>query len=171
MRDIRHFRKLHIALAAASLALSGCGEFKDVHHPGSPEHDDFSVRNTIQTLDQTTLPAEQLADLYLDDAVILRPGLPEVRGRAAIVALMKEQAAGPALEMTHRIDEIARFDDVIVVQGGVTGEARPADGSGPFPFATQNLIVFKRNGKEVPKIWKVIYNAAPEAALNGSSSQ
>lgn len=107
------------------------------------------------------MPAVTLADLYMDDAVILQPGQPVVRGRAAIIALMKQQAAGPALDMRHRIDEYTAFADIIVVQGGVTGMARPADGSGPFPFATKNLILFKRNAAGEPKIWKVIFNPAP----------
>ncbi|MEM7689265.1 MAG: nuclear transport factor 2 family protein [Pseudomonadota bacterium] len=147
---------------AALLVLSACADVRDAPVSASAEADALAVEKFLATLDKTTLPADTLADLYLEDAVILRPGLPEVRGREAIVALMKEQAAGPALEMTHRADEITRFDDILVVQGGVTGVARPTDGSGPFPFATQNIILFKRDAQGEPKIWKVIFNAAPQ---------
>ncbi|MEL6709333.1 MAG: hypothetical protein AAFP79_13715 [Pseudomonadota bacterium] len=156
------FRQLRLPLLAACiLTLSACYEASDMPRPGSTEHDDATVQTTLAALDDVRLPPEELADLYLDDAVILRPGLPVVRGREAIIELMKEQAAGPALNMTHRMDELTRFKDVLIVQGGVTGTAQPADGSGPFPFSTQNIIIFKRDSELQPKIWKVIYNAAP----------
>ncbi|MEM7701506.1 MAG: hypothetical protein AAF251_06165 [Pseudomonadota bacterium] len=159
------------ALAAAMLALGGCAGAVEEPVIPSAENDRQAVSEILGKLDQTTLPAETLADLYLDDAVILRPGLPEVRGREAIVELMKEQAAGPALEMTHRMDELTRFDDALVVQGGVTGSAKPDDVSGPFPFATQNVLIFKRDPQGIPKIWKVIYNAAPHEAQDEATTE
>lgn len=131
----------------------------------SSEYEAHSARKQVEAvlskLDQTRLPADELADLYLDDAVILQPGEPEVQGRDAIMELMEAQAAGPELAMRHRIDDYTQFDDLIVVQGGVTGEARPSDGSGPFAFATKNVILFRQDELGTWRIWKVIFNSAP----------
>ncbi|MEM1050759.1 MAG: hypothetical protein AAGI28_01555 [Pseudomonadota bacterium] len=149
-----------LSIGTAVFVLSGCEYSEDVHHLSGEDHDEISIRATLAQLDNVAQPAEDLADLYLDDAVILQPGQVEVRGREAIMELMRAQADGPELEMKHRIDELAWFEDVIIVQGGVTGVARPDDGSGPYPFATQNLIVFKRAPDGRARIWKVIYNSA-----------
>ena len=148
------------AILGAVLILAAC-----TAQPVPSQPDEAATKASIEAilaqLDQVERPAEELADLYTDDAVILRPGLPQVRGRDAVVALMEEQASGPELDMTHRLDEFRVHGDLIVVQGGVTGEARPADGSGPFAFATQNLILLKRQADGQLKIRRVIFNAAP----------
>ncbi|MEL7446725.1 MAG: nuclear transport factor 2 family protein [Pseudomonadota bacterium] len=143
-----------------AFALAGCGTSDEETGDAQRLSDRTKVEMILATLDQTTLPAEQLADLYHEDAVILQPGQPEVRGRNAIIDLMNAQAAGPALDMEHRIDDYSAFAEIIVVQGGVTGTGQPETGE-PFEFATKNVIIFKRDGDEEPKIWKVIFNNAP----------
>jgi uncharacterized protein (TIGR02246 family) len=157
-----------LTLACAASVLGACSQEQAQTAIVDELADRQAAEQILATLDQTTLSAETLANLYLDDAIILQPGQAAVQGRDAIVELMEAQAAGPALDMTHRIDDFAAFGEVVVVQGGVEGVARPGDGSGPFPFETKNLILLKRDGEGGLKIWKVIFNSAPAVQADDS---
>lgn len=135
---------------------------------GAPTVDDSAdltaVRKIFSDLDnRDLLPADQLKN-YDQDAVILPPGETEIRGLAAIrrhLANVRDQAV---VEMTHHVIELSSFADTVIVQGKAVGTAQPHGDPDKYPFETKNLILFRRAPDQSLKIWKVIYNQAPDTA-------
>ncbi|MGF1543916.1 MAG: YybH family protein [Parvularculaceae bacterium] len=119
------------------------------------------VRAIFEDLDDRSLPAGEQIRNYTDDVVLLEPDEPEVRGLDALEARLSEFGRGVDLATSHEIVELTSFDDIVVVQGKVTGTAQPDGDPNAYAFETKNIIIFKRSRDGGLKIWKVIYNAAP----------
>jgi uncharacterized protein (TIGR02246 family) len=69
-----------------------------------------------------------VADAYTEDARILFPGLPTVRGRAAITELFRETLASGPTRMTFRTEEVWESGDIVVDVGTYTS----GDASGKY---------------------------------------
>jgi ketosteroid isomerase-like protein len=82
---------------------------------------------------------ESVVDAYTEDARILLPGLPPVRGRAAISALFRTSLANGPSHITFATDELWDCGDIVIdvgtyTSGGDTGKyvvihKRQPDGS------------------------------------------
>ncbi|MEM1380243.1 MAG: nuclear transport factor 2 family protein [Pseudomonadota bacterium] len=131
--------------------------------PGAPaDADRAMVEAVLADLDRTTLPAREHLRNYEPGAVILAPGLAEIRGHAAIEEHLAASQQGVSVTMRHEIVELTAFGDLVVAQGRVVGVAQPDGDANAYPFETKNIIMLRRQGDGTLKIWKVIYNAAPQ---------
>jgi len=121
------------------------------------------VESILSNLDDLSLTPEQQLDNYLPDAVILAPEQKEIRGREALHNHLTVFGSTVDLILNHQIVELTSFENVVVAQGKVVGTAQPKGDVNRYPFETKNIILFKRQGPDDLKIWKVIYNSAPVA--------
>jgi uncharacterized protein (TIGR02246 family) len=86
-----------------------------------------------------TQDAERLASLYTDDARFLLHGQPIIRGRAAILAEMRDAVAGGPVTLRFETEEVITAGSLVVDIGRITGPTgqskyvvvyqRQADGS------------------------------------------
>ncbi len=94
-----------------------------------------------------------LASLYADDAVLMPPGMPLVRGRAAVDAAAKSIAArGGLLHFDPPVVEVTGTH--AHAAGTYTVTVSAADAQGSMVFHAKYLTVFKRVGKD----WKIAYD-------------
>ncbi|MHA7901469.1 MAG: Cif family virulence factor [Henriciella sp.] len=130
------------------------------------ETDRQMVMEVFQRLDNISLPTDLKLLDYTRDAVILVPDEKEIRGLDEIEAHLSTFGNGVELQTKHSIVELTSFEEIIAVQGRVTGTARPHDQNDVFQFETKNLILFRRTSDDQLKVWKVIYNSAPVGEID-----
>ena len=111
--------------------------------------------------------AAKLASFYSEDAVLMPPGSPVVKGQPAITsAFMAMVARGGVLKFNPPLAIEVTGDRALAagtytVTVSVPG-SQAAGGSGPLVIAAKYLTVFKRVGND----WKIVYDMqnADEAA-------
>ena len=81
-----------------------------------------------------------IAEMYADDAQFLSAGSPSVRGREAIIAMMRERhAIGPTV-LTVESGDVWESGDLIVDVGTFAIEGEPI-------IRGRELVVYRRNAK------------------------
>jgi ketosteroid isomerase-like protein len=63
---------------------------------------------------------DRISDLYADDAVLLTPGLPPVRGRGAIVSAIQGQASSGPVSISFESGDVWESGDLVVDVGFYT---------------------------------------------------
>lgn len=161
--------KTALALCFIATWFSACVAAHSGETSVNSDADRQRVMEVFQRLDNISLPTEVKLLDYTNDAVILVPDEREIRGLDEIEAHLSAFGDGVELQTKHSIVELTSFDEIIAVQGRVTGTARPDGQSDVFRFETKNLILFRRAPGNQLKVWKVIYNSAPVEALDDPS--
>ncbi len=69
-----------------------------------------------------TQDAERLAALYADDARLLFPGQPIIRGRAEVDAAMREMVAGGPASLRFVTDEVIEDGSLVIDIGRIVSE-------------------------------------------------
>ena len=102
-------------------------------------HDEVRSFNARFSAALAAQDVEAVVDAYTDDARILLPGLPPVRGRDAISALFRTSLANGPSNITFSTDELWDCGDIVIdvgtyASGGETGKyvvvhERQPDGS------------------------------------------
>ena len=109
--------------------------------------------------------AEGLAALFTDDAVVLGPGQPPVRGIAAIRAGLRRMVASldiEVLDYKETFEETLLFGDTAVEWGRIEGTERPRGGVEVSTSRVHVMRVLRRLPDGSWRIHRTIY--APAAA-------
>ncbi len=120
----------------------------------------MQIEKILAVLDNNALTVEEQLEVYDDAVVHMAPGSQVNFGKEALRVYLNEQRQYGSAEMQHKIVEMEAYEDLVLMQGEVTGTFYPKDGTRPVEFKTKNLFVF--DSKEgVLKIKKIIYNTSP----------
>ncbi|MEM6687447.1 MAG: nuclear transport factor 2 family protein [Bacteroidota bacterium] len=133
------------------------GNFIRLHHNKKLRQE---IEDILSVLDNYKISKEEQVKVYTDNVVHMAPNQNVHTNKEALLAYLKAQKKYGYADMKHKIIDYEVFGDVIIMQGKVVGKFYPNSGEAPVAFATKNLFVFKRTGKEL-KIAKVIYNMSP----------
>lgn len=109
--------RLTLLCAAAALALAGC-------NATTPDTHDADVK-AIGDLEATCMAAwkahdaAKIATFYVDNAVIMNPGIPAINGKDALAKGLQPMMADTALDLTWHSDhiEVAKSGDLAWSRG------------------------------------------------------
>ena len=125
------------------------------------------IKAILKVLDNKDIAIDDKMPLYTDDLVHMAPNNKAITSKAELSSYLKNQAVYGYSDMTHEIIDYEIINDIVVMQGQVTGTFHPSNGNSPIAFKTNNLFVFKRVNGDL-KIWKIIYNRSKNTSSDGS---
>lgn len=104
-----------------------------------------------------------LRALMSDEAVVLAPGAPALRGREALDrAFGQGGAAGEeVLAYAFRWEELTILGDLAIEWGRIEGRSRPAGTGGPGRAEAHNVLRVLRREAGGWKVFRTIWNDAP----------
>ncbi|MDB4292979.1 hypothetical protein N9954_06175 [Maribacter sp.] len=141
--------------------LIGC-EKKFKEKPLSEKVDREAIASILKVLDDNDASLERKLSIWVDDLVHMAPDNMAITTKAALRKYLQEQATYGYSELSHQIVEVFPYQDIVLMRGKVEGIFYPSNKGVPFPFETKNLFVFRRMENTSLKIWKVIFNSAPQ---------
>ncbi|WP_147404393.1 hypothetical protein [Aquimarina sp. AD1] len=136
---------------------TGCNNQKEKQN-FSIEKDQKSVMAILKILDNHTISTEDKMKVWVDDLVHMAPNQPLITDKMALIAHIDKEKEFGFADMKHEITEIHSYQEIVVMQGKVTGTFYPANTETSNTFSTKNLFVFRRIKNDSLKIWKVIFN-------------
>ncbi len=151
------FHQLAIRLAAAFLVVltsAATARQTPSAFSFSVEEDTRMVRAVLARIDADVTDT----DIYVDDVVHMAQGSRAITNRAELRRVLLEEASHGRLIMTHAIDTLHSYPDMVLVRGHVIGSFQPNDGGAPSPFETNNMMTFRRMPDGSLKVWQVIFN-------------
>jgi ketosteroid isomerase-like protein len=101
-------------------------------------HDDIEQFNDRFSTALAEGAFEVIAEMYADDAQFLSAGSPSVRGRDAIIRMMKERHASGPTYLTVESGDVWSSGDLVVDVGTFTIDGKPA-------IRGRELVVYRRN--------------------------
>ena len=125
------------------------------------EVDHESIRQLTNTWVESTNAEniEGLLNIISDDATIIGPGVPPLRGKESIEAAYHNYYAAFDLNYSVTINEIKVFDNTAYVWLVVKGIRAPKNGGDAEQAAFNNLWLLKKKSTGW-KFWRVMYAAA-----------
>lgn len=118
------------------------------------------IRRILSVLDDSAISVEEQLEVYSPDIVHMAPGHETNVGKEMLGAFLKEQRAHGTVKMKHKVTDFEVYDDIVIMQGEVSGLYYAKNKTTPIEFKTKNLFVFDANEGGL-KIRKVIYNSSP----------
>ncbi len=103
---------------------------------------------------------ETVADLYADDALLLPPGSPPVRGREAIRAHYTAIFNASRLKLAAESLETLVAGDWAIDRGVTAGLVIPKETGEPRTVNDAYLMILRRDPDGAWRIWRLIWNAA-----------
>jgi ketosteroid isomerase-like protein len=92
---------------------------------------------------------------YAEDAVLMSPGVPMRKGKAAILASYLEEDKRDIEHIeTSVVEDVRVAGNLAVARGEDTGTETPRSGGGPVPYSLKWLMAFER---QADGTWKCIY--------------
>jgi uncharacterized protein (TIGR02246 family) len=111
--------------AVVVLSMTGCNPAPPVAPPPDTHDADVKAISDLEAQQVANFAAKNLDGLagsYADDAVLMTPGAPSVKGKDAIRNGLKEMIADPALNLKFKADrvDVAKGGDLGYTQGTYT---------------------------------------------------
>lgn len=97
--------------------------------------------------------------LYTDDAMVLPPGAPLVKGRAAIQQFWNDMSAWSIKDVKLTTAQLDVFGDVAIETGGYSMKVTPPGASAPMEDVGKFIVVWKRQKDGSWKIYRDMFNA------------
>ena len=155
---------MKIAIAAGFLLLlSGCTQAPPPAPPDTSAADEKAIRDgeVAWNADWASKDVEKIAAHYADDATLMIPGAPLMKGKDAIKAGFKPMTADTNLALTFSASSVAVSKDIAYTQGSYTLTSTDGKTKKPVSEKGSYVTIYK---KQADGSWKAIEDInAPEA--------
>ena len=156
-------RTLAVFLALGALTVAGCQREKAGSASGAAgaltDADRDSIRAYVARFDQKILAADWPAAVafYSDDAVLLPPNAPEVRGRDAIRKFF--EGFPKFTEFKQQVEEVQGNANLAYPRGTFETSMIPPGGKGPVKDKGKVLAVWRKGEDGSWLVTRVIWNS------------